>query len=99
MGNSQEELRARNVYHMCTTKRSLHKELARVLRGVQRVPTLLLQNPEVPLTSMQLSRYCILDSEPLHDLRGHLANKHHHRLSDTPRCTRSLSSCGTEREA
>ena len=25
----QEELRARNVYHMCTTKRSLQKELSK----------------------------------------------------------------------
>ena len=50
----QEELRARNVYHMCTTKRSLQKELARVLKGVQRVPTLLLQNPEETLPNMQL---------------------------------------------
>ena len=35
----QEELRARNVYHMCTTKRNIQKELARVLKGVQRVYT------------------------------------------------------------
>lgn len=70
----QDELRARNVYHMCTTKRSLQKELARVLKGVQRVPTLLLENPEAELNSMQLGRYCILDCEPLHDLKGHLAN-------------------------
>jgi hypothetical protein len=70
--STREELRARNVYHMCTTKRSLQKELARVLKGVQRVPTLLLQNPEATLSNMQLDQYCILDCEPLHDLKGHL---------------------------
>lgn len=70
----QDELRARNVYHMCTTKRSLQNKISRVLKGVQRVPTLLLENPEADLSSMQLGRYCILDCEPLHDLKGHLAN-------------------------
>lgn len=70
----QEELRARNVYHTCTTKRDLQKELARVLKGVQRVPTLLLDNPAMSLAEMQLQRYSVLDCEPLHDLKGHLAN-------------------------
>ena len=45
-----------------------------VLKGVQRVPTLLLQNPEATLSNMQLDQYCILDCEPLHDLKGHLAS-------------------------
>lgn len=70
----QEKLSARNVYHTCTTKRDLQKELARVLKGVQRVPTLLLDNPAMSLADMQLQRYSVLDCEPLHDLKGHLAN-------------------------
>ena len=68
------ELRARNVYNSCTTKVDLKKELARVLKGVQRVPTLLLNNPAVSLDEMQLQRSSILDCEPLHDIKGHLAN-------------------------
>lgn len=69
----QEELRARNVYHMSTTKKDLQKELATVLKGVQRVPTLLLENPSLPLSHANLQRYCVLDCEPLHDLKGHLS--------------------------
>ena len=71
----QEELRARNVNNSCTIKVDLKKELARVLKGVQRVPTLLLNNPAVSLVEMQLQRYSILDCEPLHDIKGHLANR------------------------
>ena len=55
-------------------KSGSEKELARVLKGVQRVPTLLLNNPAVSLDEMQLQRSSILDCEPLHDIKGHLAN-------------------------
>ena len=70
----QEELRSRDVYHTCTTKSDLQKELSRVLKGVQRVPTLLLNTPQVQLKDVNLQRYCILDCEPLHDIKGHLMN-------------------------
>lgn len=68
----QEELRARNVYHTSTTKWDLQKELARELKGVQRVTSLLLDNPAMSLAEIQLQRYSVLDcGEPLN---GHLAN-------------------------
>lgn len=70
----QEDLRARNVHHTCRTKRDLQKELTRVLKGIQRVPTLLLDNPAISLAEMQVQRYSVLDCEPLHNLKGHLAN-------------------------
>lgn len=70
----QEELRSRNIYHIHTTKRDLQKELATVLKGVQRVPTILLDRPDMTLADINLHRYCILDCEPLHDLKGHIAN-------------------------
>ena len=70
----QEELRARNIYHTCTTKRDLQKELSRALKGVQRVPTLLLDTPQLQLQDTNLHKYCILDCEPLHDIKGHLIN-------------------------
>ena len=70
----QEELRIRNVYHTHTTKGDLQKELSRVLKGVERVPTLLLDTPEVQLRDINLHWYCILDCEPLHDIKGHLMN-------------------------
>ena len=70
----QEELRSRNIYHTHTNKRDLQKELARILKGVQRVPTLLLDTPDRKLEDINLHRYCILDCEPLHDIKGHLMN-------------------------
>ena len=47
----QEELRSRNIYHIHTTKRDLQKEL---LKGVQWVPTLLLDRPDLPLADINL---------------------------------------------
>ena len=70
----QSELRARNVFHIHTTKSELQDEINRVLKGVQRVPTLLLDNPTQLLSDLNLQHYTILDCEPLHDLKGHLAN-------------------------
>ena len=62
----QQELRARNVCHIHTTKSKL--------QDVQQVPTLLLDNPTQLLSDLNLQHYIILDCEPLHDLKGHLAN-------------------------
>ena len=70
----QEELRARNVYHLATTKQDLNNTLRGILRGAQRVPSLLLANPTLSLEAVNLQLYTILDSEPLHDLKGHLIN-------------------------
>lgn len=70
----QQELRTRNVFHIHTRKGDLQQELSRVLKGVQRVPTLLLQNPPQPLGDLNLDRYTILDCDPLHNLKGNLAN-------------------------
>ena len=63
----QSELRARNVFHIHTTKSELQDELNRVLKGVQRVPTLLLDNPTQLLSDLNLQHYT-----PLHDLKGNL---------------------------
>jgi len=41
------------------------------LKGVQRVPSLLLL-PALPLGQLNLQHYTILDGEPLHDLKHHL---------------------------
>lgn len=60
----QQELRARNVCHIHTTKSKL--------QDVQQVPTLLLDNPTQLLSDLNLQHYTLLDCEPLHDLKGHL---------------------------
>lgn len=41
---------------------------------MQRVPSLLLQNPSQTLQEINLQNYTIMDCEPLHDLKGHLSN-------------------------
>ena len=43
------------------------------LKGIQRVPTLLL-NPIETLTQVHLEGYAILDCEPLHDIKVHIDN-------------------------
>lgn len=68
----QQELRFRNVYHEATNKKDLRCVLADTLKGVQRVPTLLLGNPTENLVNLNLQYYTVLDSEPLHDIKGHL---------------------------
>ena len=70
----QQELRTRNVFRIHTTKSELQDELNRVLKGVQRVLTLLLDNPTQLLSDLNLQYYTFLDCEPLHDLKGHLTN-------------------------
>ena len=41
---------------------------------MQRVPTRLINNPSQSLSELNLESYIVLDSEPLHDLKGHLIN-------------------------
>ena len=70
----QDELRRRNVYHLATTKKDLNDILKGTLKGVQRVPTLLLTNPTGNLSDLNIDNYTVLESEPLHDIKGHLNN-------------------------
>ena len=70
----QEELRARELYDFGTTKKEATEMLTAALKGVQRVPTLLLTNPTQSLHEVNLQFYTILDCEPLHDMKGHLQN-------------------------
>ena len=45
-----------------------------MLRGAQRVPTILINNPAQSMSEINLDGYTALDCEPLHDLKGHLIN-------------------------
>ena len=69
-----EELRCRGVFDLSGRKPDLVSELQKILCGVQRVPTMLINNPSQSLSELNLELYTILDSEPLHDLKGHLIN-------------------------
>ena len=68
----QDELDIRDVPVMGKKKEELDHNLKEILKGVQRVPTLLLLNPTQSLTELNLQHYTVLDCEPLHDLKGHL---------------------------
>ena len=70
----KKELQTRNWKTTGSTKKTLTEDLKKNLKGVQRVPSLLLTNPTEPLENLNLQHYQILDCEPLHDLKGHLSN-------------------------
>ena len=70
----KHELQARGVNDVRKPKPELQQQLRQLLEGIHRVPSLLLLNPLQPLTEIHLSRYTVLTSEPLHDLKGHLHN-------------------------
>eukprot|EP00731_Ephydatia_muelleri_P007038 Em0003g1286a len=53
---------------------TLQKELQEILQRVQRVPSLLLLQPDESLTNLNLQYYEVMDCEPLHDIKGHLLN-------------------------
>ncbi len=73
----RKELEARGK---TTMGKDLQEELGSILKGAQRVPTLLVLTPQQPLISLNLSQYEVLDCEPLHDLKGHIS----HLLEEVP---------------
>ena len=66
----RRELRARGVPVDDEMKKDeLHLILDNTLRGVARVPALLITNPAQSLQSLGLQRYEVVANEPLHDLK------------------------------
>ena len=70
----RRELRARGVNDTSKSKPVLREMLDNILLGIVRVPALLLTNPTQTLKSLNLHRYEVIASEPLHDVKGHLIN-------------------------
>lgn len=70
----KQELHARGATSVNKKKSELQLELRHLLEGVQRVPSLLLLNPTQDIQQTTMSKYEILASEPLHDLKGHFSN-------------------------
>ena len=72
------ELEARHILtleEMEGVKRDeLDLVLQETLKGVKHVPALLLTNPTQQLSSLNLDRYEIVATEPLHDIKGHVLN-------------------------
>ena len=65
------------------TKPVLQEMLEQLLRGVASVPALLLTNPTQSLSSLNIDKYEVVTSEPLHDLKGYIINL----LTVTPHST------------
>lgn len=70
----RKELQARGHDNLDQYKPELQKDLKHILKGVNRVPSLLLLNPQQSLQDLHLTNYSIVNCEPLHDVKGHLAN-------------------------
>ena len=70
----RKELQARGHDNLDQHKPELQKDLKHILKGVNRVPSLLLLNPQQSLQDLHLTNYSIVNCEPLHDVKGHLAN-------------------------
>ena len=67
------ELSARGIYEG-NSKEELQNLLKEELHGVQRVPALLYQNPDLPLDEINCGDYEVLGFEPLHDISHHIEN-------------------------
>ncbi len=70
----RQELGARGDYDLDKHKPELQLDLWQILKGVNCVPSLLLINPQQNIQDLHLTEYTILNCEPLHDVKGHLAN-------------------------
>ena len=70
-----KELRQRKVKHDETDLvPDLRYKLDRTMMGIQRVPTLLFNDPTEDLENVGLGSYEILACEPLHDITNHIEN-------------------------
>ena len=70
-----QELHERNVRFICTSSaKDLNALLENEVYGIQRVPALMYNNPLDTLENLNLSKYEILFTEPLHDIGNHIKN-------------------------
>ena len=67
------ELSSRGIYEG-NSKEELQNLLKEELHGVQRVPALLYQSPDIPLDEINSRDYEILGFEPQHDISHHIEN-------------------------
>ena len=83
----EKELASRGIYDGQTIK-ELKGLLEAEMKGIQRLPTLIMNNPEASLEEFGLEHYEILPVEPLHDVGHHIENVFSelpHHLSDKER--------------
>ena len=72
----EAELKSRNVdlTNLKSTKKDLVPQLNKALRGIKRVPILLLHNPVEDLSQIGLARYEIVMVECMQDIANHVDN-------------------------
>ena len=70
----RKELRLRGRDTADRRRQALHSEFEEIKSGIATFPTLLLPEPQKALTELNLDRYEIAAIEPLHDIKGHMAN-------------------------
>lgn len=68
------ELEKRGVNTTGKKKPQLEKDLEDLQKGISNVPAILQQTPDASLDSLNLERYEVFPTEPLHDLKGHIHN-------------------------
>jgi len=72
IGELQKELQARGYDTTDKLKPELQETLCSLLKGAQRVPTILTLNPTQSLHRLNLTDYEVLDCEPLRPQGSHL---------------------------
>ena len=73
----REECISRELVHLDNQqlkRQDLDRALKEHLHGIQRFPALLLNSQRKTLDDLNLTRYEIMPSEPLHDLKEHIKN-------------------------
>ena len=93
-GELARELAARCIYNG-NTKKELQHLLDQKRHGIQRLPALLINNPQSQLSDLCLDHYEVLPVEPLHDIAHHIENL----LSELPRHLNSKEREAMERTA
>lgn len=70
----QTELRMRDFNVKGKKKPTLEEEFDSIRLGISNFPALLQDEPQAKLKTLHLENYEVSPTEPLHDLKGHLAN-------------------------
>ena len=70
----QTELEKRGYNTRGKKKVQLEREFDELRKGVSNVPAILQQTPKATLESLNLDKYEVFATEPLHDLKGHARN-------------------------
>ena len=72
----QQELQSRriDISHLKKTKKDLYPTLKKSLKGIKRVPIMMIQDPLKELGKLGLDKYEISMLEGIHDISSHIEN-------------------------